>query len=51
MTASDMPIIAHVTSILFLIGFAFFIWIIAKKTRKVVRRGNKAVRRRKKVGF
>jgi len=51
MTASDMPIISHVTSVLFLIGFAVFCWIIYKKTRKVVKRGNKAARRRKIAGF
>jgi hypothetical protein len=51
MKASDMPVISHVTSALFLIGFLIFCWMIYKKTRKVHRRGVKAKRRMKKAGF
>ena len=51
MKASDMPVICHITSVIFLIGFLIFCWMIYKKTRKVHRRGVKAKRRRKKAGF
>jgi hypothetical protein len=51
MDANEMLIVAHATSLLFLIGFLVFCWMIYKKLRKVAKRGYKADRRRKKAGF
>lgn len=45
MIYSDMPLIGHVTSVFLAIGFGVFFWMIYKKTRKVVKRTRKQVRR------
>ena len=40
-----MQVVAHTTSLLFVMGMMVFFWMIYKKTRKVHRRGQKAKRR------
>jgi hypothetical protein len=45
---TDMPVMGHITVALLACGFFMFLSLIFKKTRKVVRRGNKARRRQKK---
>lgn len=42
-----MIAIGHATSLFFLIGFIIFLWMIYKKTRKVVKRANKQARKEK----
>lgn len=49
--AFDMMIICHATTLLMLIGFLVFFWMIAKGTRKVIKKGIKSKRRMKAAGF
>lgn len=45
MNFSDIPVIGHVTVALFAFGFCVFLWMIYRKTRKVVKRTLKQRRR------
>jgi|APCry1669190327_1035288.scaffolds.fasta_scaffold01252_11 hypothetical protein len=51
MQSNSITLIGHATSILLLIGFIMFLFMIKKGVRKMRKKTRKAVRKRKAAGF
>jgi hypothetical protein len=51
MQSNSLSLIGHATSVLFLLGFIMFLFMIKKGMKKMRKKTRKAVRRRKAAGF
>jgi hypothetical protein len=43
----EIYFITHAASVFLVIGFSIFLWMISKKTKKLIKKSIKATRRRK----